>query len=291
MPLTDDEVRWTYRVLLEREVEDEATVSYWRTAKVSLADLCRSIMVSEEFQSRLAAAVAIPEPVLGPVFAQSPPGNGRPRLALASIVKDEAQRVGKMLRSIIDIIDHAVIVDTGSSDDTVEVCSAMLRASGKPHEIAQIPFSGDFSRARNAALDLVPADMDWILILDADESLGPGDNAKLRGLLGVDVEAWDLPRYNWTNLEKLEIGPGSYPDFQRRLIRNKKISPIRFKGPVHEYVVGASRTLRAPTNTLAIGGTSGGPHIHHYGLVKMSEAELERKAKFYASLERGDAPV
>jgi Glycosyl transferase family 2 len=284
VPLSRDEVLWAYRVLLDREVESEKTLAYWVETRHTLADLCQSIMVSEEFQSRLRVAFPIPEPVLAAVLADSPSTNQIPRLALATIVKDEAHRVGDMLRSVIEIIDHAVIVDTGSSDDTVGVCTALLAASGKPHQIAQIPFEGDFAHVRNASLDMVPADIDWILILDADETLGPGDGERLRGLLRVDVEAWDLPRYNWTNLEKLEIGPGSYPDFQRRLIRNNAVPPIRFKGQVHEYIDGVRRALRAPTNTLRVGGSLGGPHIHHYGLVQMTEAKLERKAEFYAGL-------
>jgi hypothetical protein len=290
MPLSYDEVRWTYRVLLNREVESEETLVYMVNTFDSVADLGRMIMRAEEFQSRLRKENPHPEPDLQQVNLErreiAPQS-----LALCAIVRNEANRIRNMLSSVMWAIDYAVIVDTGSDDDTAEMCRDILRAASKPHQVANVPFSGDFSAARNGALDLVPPDISWILTLDADESFSPHDSRKLRDLIQLDVDAWDLPRYNWANPERTAILPGTYPDFQRRLIRNNCTPPIRYKGYVHEYVAGAKYVLQAPTNTLRDGGRLGGPHIQHHRFERITQEDFDRKEAFYASLERARKKV
>jgi glycosyltransferase involved in cell wall biosynthesis len=285
MALSYDEVRWTYRVLLNREVESEETLRYMAQAYDSVADIGTMIIAAEEFQSRLRKIHSHPEPDLQPVNLERRE-LASPTLALCAIVRDESNRIRNMLSSVVSVIDYAVIVDTGSEDDTREICRDILCTASKPHQIAQIPFSGDFSVARNGALDLVPSDISWILILDADESFSPHDAGKLRALIQLDVDAWDLPRYNWNNPERTSILPGTYPDFQRRLFRNNYTPPIRYKGYIHEYVTGARHVLQAPTNTLRHGGRLGGPHIQHHGFERITKEDFDRKAAFYASLER-----
>ena len=84
--------------------------------------------------------------------------------------------------------DELVVVDTGSSDDTV----ARARALGA--RVEQIPWPGDFAPARNQALQWVSGD--WVLVLDADERLRPEAWAPLRALMAQpDVLLINLLRH------------------------------------------------------------------------------------------------
>src|SRR5215475_6160572 len=77
------------------------------------------------------------------------------------IVKDEIDHLGDCLAALRPCVDQLVIVDTGSTDGT----AALARAEADV--FASFPFRGDFSAARNAAIER--ADGDWIIFLDADE--------------------------------------------------------------------------------------------------------------------------
>lgn len=86
-----------------------------------------------------------------------------PTLSVCLIARNEAETIGRCLRSVREVAAEIIVVDTGSADDTVEIA----RSFGA--RVARVPWGGDFSQARNASLGL--ATSDWILVLDADEEL------------------------------------------------------------------------------------------------------------------------
>jgi glycosyltransferase involved in cell wall biosynthesis len=93
----------------------------------------------------------------------------KPRLAATLIVRDEARCIARCLDSVRPWVDHMLVLDTGSVDDTpslASVCGA---------EVHQLAWPDDFSVARNHALDL--ADADWNLVIDADEWIDNGGSA------------------------------------------------------------------------------------------------------------------
>ena len=109
-------------------------------------------------------------------------------LSLSMIVRDEAAQIEDCLRSVQGFADELVVVDTGSSDDTV----ARARALGA--RVEEIPWPGDFAPARNQALQWVSGD--WVLVLDADERLRPEAWAPLRALMAQpDVLLINLLRH------------------------------------------------------------------------------------------------
>lgn len=91
------------------------------------------------------------------------------RVALVMIVRNEAAHIGRALASVLPHVDDALVLDTGSTDDTV------ARASAAGARVAHFPWVDDFSAARNAALDAAGAD--WHVVLDADEWLAGGAEA------------------------------------------------------------------------------------------------------------------
>ena len=109
-------------------------------------------------------------------------------LSLSMIVRDEAAQIEDCLRSVQGFADELVVVDTGSSDDTV------VRARALGARVEQIPWPGDFAPARNQALQWVSGD--WVLVLDADERLRPEAWAPLRALMAQpDVLLINLLRH------------------------------------------------------------------------------------------------
>lgn len=90
------------------------------------------------------------------------------KIAVYAIAKNEAHFVNRFMASCADA-DCVVIVDTGSSDGTAK----LSRQHGATvYDICIAPWR--FDKARDAALALVPADVDVCISLDLDEVLEPG---------------------------------------------------------------------------------------------------------------------
>ncbi|HEY1789940.1 MAG TPA: glycosyltransferase family 2 protein, partial [Verrucomicrobiae bacterium] len=87
-----------------------------------------------------------------------------PKLSVAMIVRNEARCLARCLDSIRALADEIVIVDTGSTDGTVEIAEAFKA------KVSQFKWVDDFSAARNFSLDQAAGD--WILVLDGDEFAG-----------------------------------------------------------------------------------------------------------------------
>ena len=103
-------------------------------------------------------------------------------LALVVIARDEAACIERCLMSAKPHVDRMIVLDTGSTDDTV----AIAKACGA--QVHHFTWVDDFSAARNAALDA--ANADWNLVLDADEWIEGGtdelrDACTFGPLLGV----------------------------------------------------------------------------------------------------------
>jgi tetratricopeptide (TPR) repeat protein len=90
------------------------------------------------------------------------------KIAVYAISKNEASFVEQFCQSAADA-DLILIADTGSTDDTVakaKACGAVV------HDICITPWR--FDKARDAALALIPRDIDVCISLDLDERLEPG---------------------------------------------------------------------------------------------------------------------
>ncbi len=88
-------------------------------------------------------------------------------LALAMIVKDEEELLARCLDSCRELFDEIIIVDTGSTDRTVEIAERY----GVVHHF---PWIDDFAAARNFAFSKVQSS-EWVMWLDADDILHPED--------------------------------------------------------------------------------------------------------------------
>jgi tetratricopeptide (TPR) repeat protein len=138
-------------------------------------------------------------------------------LSAAIITRDEAEHLPGCLASIAGLVDEIVLVDTGSTDATID----LARAAGA--KVTQRPWNDDFAAARNAALDLARGR--WILYIDADERLLA--SAELRDRLATTNAVAGLVRFRAGH---------HYTRYREyRLFRNRP--DIRFHGAIHETMV------------------------------------------------------
>lgn len=96
---------------------------------------------------------------------------GKPAIALAMIVKNEAENLPRLFESIKGCFDEIHITDTGSTDGTIEIAKAH---GAKVHHFTWV---NDFSAARNASFE--PVKTDYVMWLDGDDVLERQEHFKL----------------------------------------------------------------------------------------------------------------
>ncbi len=84
-----------------------------------------------------------------------------PFLSACLMVKNEEQNIERCLKSIINVVDEIVVIDTGSTDRTMKI------ALSYGARIFEHPWENNFSLHRNQSID--HAQGEWVLIIDADE--------------------------------------------------------------------------------------------------------------------------
>jgi glycosyltransferase involved in cell wall biosynthesis/predicted Zn-dependent protease len=157
-------------------------------------------------------------PVPDPDVQQLPEG-----ISLCMIVKNEERFLAECLDSVKDVVDEICIVDTGSTDRTVEIA----RSYGAKVEFRE--WRSDFSWARNEALAM--ATRRWTLVLDADEELERESVGLLRSLRTTPA-ALTAVYINIVNLISDATGDGT---MSHRLIRIFPTNPVlRYVGFIHE---------------------------------------------------------
>ncbi len=171
------------------------------------------------------------------------------RLTVCLITKNEEKFLGQCLKSIQGLAQQIVVVDTGSTDRTVEIA----REFGA--EIHALPWADDFSAARNAALE--HATSDWILMLDADEELPAAQHAHLR----ADLQKPGSIGYRLPLVNLGQEGDGH--SFVPRLFRNAP--GVFYHGRIHEQVFPSLVALAKPWG---LGTNLGTAELLHHGYTK-----------------------
>ena len=173
------------------------------------------------------------------------------------IVKNEEKYLEACLESAKNVVDEIVIVDTGSTDTTIEIAK---KYSAK---IFHFEWINDFAAARNFALEQSTGD--WILYLDADECLSNKSVHELKRLTrNKKREAYSCII---NNVDEINFRP-SVMTYVRLFPNDKR---VRFAGKVHEQIETALRK-----NNFAIKSST--IEIDHYGY-NLSKDDLKLKAK------------
>jgi hypothetical protein len=186
----------------------------------------------------------------------------RPRLSLCMIVKNEIDCLQTCLDSVKDIVDEVVIVDTGSTDTTLELVKK--RAS----KMAEISWNDDFSHARNICLAMATGD--WVLSMDADSCLEKTSRLALtQSILSPDTLACTVVMRN--HFEGAECETFLCTPLFRRL------PAVRYTGKVHEQVTPALREIMASDPRWRC-ETLGNVIIEHYGYLHQ-QTKLKKRSR------------
>mgnify|MGYP003999777785 CR=1 FL=1 len=125
-----------------------------------------------------------------------------PTLSVCMIVKNEEKHLKNALTSIKNLADEIIIVDTGSTDNTKEIASTFTQ------KIYDYAWNDNFAEARNFSLH--HATSDWILVLDADETLSKVDNQRITSLIKEapkEISGFILTQRNYiSSKEHLNLG-------------------------------------------------------------------------------------
>ena len=183
-------------------------------------------------------------------------------LSLCMIVKNEEKMLADCLESVKNVVDEIIIVDTGSTDKTLEI------ANKYGAKIYYFDWIDDFSEARNESIK--HSTSQWILYLDADERLTPESQNAIRMLINTaneEVGAYYIViESDHRQLDgSAEKHKGAYP----RLFRNLGYPNIKFMGRVHEQIspaITAMKKLTLPSDLV----------IEHLGY-NLPEEEMTKK--------------
>ena len=145
-------------------------------------------------------------------------------ICLNMIVKNEAPIIRRCLESVRSIVDYWVIVDTGSTDNTMEIIREVLKdVPGELHEHPWVDFAHNRTQALQYALRGPDGGQpcDYTLVMDADHvaGLAPG---------------FVMPRLD-ADAYLIELRDEGIVYYSKRLVRNNL--PWRYVGVLHEHVI------------------------------------------------------
>jgi glycosyltransferase involved in cell wall biosynthesis len=150
------------------------------------------------------------------------------QISAGMMVRNEEQRLGRALGSLVGLADELVIVDTGSDDGTIGIIEGFRNGGAMPVTFAQVPWSGDFGAMRMEVQSRCVGD--WVFVLDGDEYVQ--DQGNLRALM-LD-ETHDHDAFGVRIVAEMDSGATDEHDAIRAYLRNKCV----WKYPIHNQLLG-----------------------------------------------------
>lgn len=158
------------------------------------------------------------------------------KLSVAMIVKNEEVMLGACLDSVQGA-DEIVVCDTGSTDKTVEIA---IKYTDKV--FTDYTWNDNFAEARNHAMNKCTGD--WILTIDADDTLEPEGIAKIREAIAKNPNALCM------NVKYQAVGGTASHNIP---VLYKKCKEIFWKGAIHNHL---SQTAEAHSGATTYYGHS-----------------------------------
>jgi len=182
-------------------------------------------------------------------------------ISVVIITKNEAHIITNTLQSLQAVSNDIVIVDSGSTDDTVIICKKMNAT------VVETDWSG-YGINKNKGIEV--AKHDWILSLDADEAIDAELQQNLLQLSLVnDREVFDIRFKNFFCNKWIRFGEWGF-DWHIRLFNRKK---------VHWNNVAVHENLVLPDNVTV---TKLKGNILHYTV--QNRQEYDAKTDYYARM-------
>ena len=180
----------------------------------------------------------------------------RSTISLCMIVKDEEDSLTLCLNSVKDIVDQMVIVDTGSKDKTIQIAKSLGA------DVHQFQWCDNFAEARNKSIKYATGD--WILWIDADETLDPKSVSELKKITQDNNKDYFY-----------RVLISSRNNYQSKVVYSDahRLFPnglgIRFKNRIHEQIYHSAISKGAQEKITGI-------HILHEGY-NLTEEEYKNK--------------
>ena len=211
-----------------------------------------------------------------------------PLISLAMIVKNEEATLAHCLKSAKPLVDEMVIVDTGSTDKTIDIA----REFGA--QVHHFKWRDDFAAARNESLKYCKGD--WVLILDADEAIDPLDYKKIiNACKNPRADAYQLIHRHYTQKMSGGIFGNSAKPNNTNYCEGKNLPYYAdaqvarlarmFKGLSYSSSIHETLEPSLLSQSRAIAGLDS--VIHHYG--KLFSDREEHKKQYYFTLARQEA--
>lgn len=176
------------------------------------------------------------------------------------ITKDEAENIARCIRSILPLTHDIIVVDSGSSDNTMEIATSLGA------QVFQYDWQG---YGANKNYGASKAKYDWILSIDADEEINPALLASIKSLSPAEDKLYlvnILTSYCGTWIRHC----GWHPLWRARLYHRQN---HRWNSSIlHEELTATSRI-----NKVKLSGI-----MHHYSYP--TKAKYSQKVEYYAKL-------
>ncbi|MDR3209909.1 MAG: glycosyltransferase [Oscillospiraceae bacterium] len=191
-------------------------------------------------------------------------GRSAVRLSQCMIVKNEEKNIERALTWAKGIAFEQIVVDTGSTDRTVEIAKSLGAT------VYHFDWIEDFSAAKNYAIE--QAKGNWIAFCDADEYLPDADAKKLKGFLQRTAAEFPralVVRCDWANLD----GEGNiFLTLQQdRFFRNHP--GVRYVNRIHEFLSTPWLECMIETKEISI------IHTGYTSAALMEQSKAERNMK------------
>jgi len=187
------------------------------------------------------------------------------RLSQVMIVKNEERHIERALGWAKDIAFEQIVVDTGSTDRTIELAEKMGA------KVCHFKWINDFGAAKNFAMD--QAKGNWIAILDADEYMPHEDTIKLMEILNeiqsdpALLKKYDGIQNSWVQLDDNNNVTSTLTNV--RIFKNSL--QLRYKGKIHEVITIRNQTYNASNLRIM--------HTGYAGSVVVDTDKMERNLK------------
>lgn len=223
--VSTDELRQALRVHLETSRRENNSLKGPVSIMASTHDLLNTSQPTAPLESKISNTRSPEMPHADSLLEEAP------RIGVCMIVKNEEKVIEKAIESVRNTAAEIIVVDTGSTDSTLEKLQQYPEV-----QIHHFEWCDDFAAARNAAFEQSGAD--WVLFLDADEYVSEDFIPRLR----LTLNQHEADAYCFKVLSVTETGDiddksslGGVP----RLFPNT--GDYRFEGKIHEVVYHRTR--------------------------------------------------
>lgn len=165
------------------------------------------------------------------------------KLSVCIIAKNEESCIENCLKSIKDISSEIIVVDTGSTDNTVEI-------SRKYAKVYHDTWEDDFSKARNKSISYATGD--WILIIDPDETLTEETINNIIPFIEKNQNKYPENAVFGVKIisNSLVDEKFKFPSYRHSLFRNH--IGIKFKQKIHEHLFHPDFDLLTVTSDILV---------------------------------------